>query len=73
MNSIVSSIKLDAVSSGGQVNFGDSLNISPKANSKLYMGSGSFPVGDFQFHNGWVSSANTNDSDGADETITENN
>jgi spore germination protein PF len=73
MPSIVGPVKIDSISSAGQVNFGDVFNISPKANSKSYAGSGSFSTGDFQFHNEWISSTNTLDSDGVDETIAANN
>jgi hypothetical protein len=73
MPTIVGPVELDSVSSAGQVNFGDLVNSSPKANSKLYMGSGSFPTGDFQSHNGWVSSTNTLDSNIKDGTIAANN
>lgn len=73
MPSIVGPVKITSVGSGGQVNFGDILNVSPKSNSKTYAGSGSFGTGDVHFYNDWVSSTNTLDSDVTDETIAANN
>lgn len=73
MPSIVGPVKITSIGSGAQVNFGDILNVSPKSNSKTYAGSGSLSTGDVQFHNEWLSSTNTLDSDGADESIAANN
>jgi spore germination protein PF len=73
MPSIVGPVKITNVTSAGQVNFGDALNISPKNNSKSYGGSGTFATGDFHFHNEWISNTNTLDSDGVDETLAANN
>ncbi|WEG11008.1 spore germination protein [Pullulanibacillus sp. KACC 23026] len=66
-------IKIDSIGSGAQVNFGDVLNISPKAMSKSISGSGAFETGDFQVHYEWFSLTNTIDSDGSDQTIAANN
>lgn len=42
MSVIIGPVKIDSISSAGQVNFGDALNISPKAITKSYGGAGSF-------------------------------
>lgn len=73
MPSIVGAVKLNSVLSAGQVGFGDTLNLSPKSNSKTYTGSGSGSTGDLQVHTGWVTNTNTFDSDVSDETIIANN
>ncbi|TCS79416.1 spore germination protein [Tepidibacillus fermentans] len=63
MPSIVGGIKINSIGSGGVVNVGDAIYISPKSTSKSYAGSGSFNTGDFLNNNNGLSSTNTNDSD----------
>jgi len=73
MPSIVGPVKINSVGSGAQINFGDTLNVSPKSNSKTYTGSGSVSTGDVQFHYEMISNTNTLDSDATDEIIAANN
>ncbi|MFV9511323.1 spore germination protein [Tepidibacillus sp. LV47] len=63
MPSIVGGIKINSIGSGGVVNVGDAIYISPKSTSKSYAGSGSFNTGDFLNNNNGLSSTNTNDTD----------
>ncbi|WP_339061122.1 spore germination protein [Tepidibacillus marianensis] len=63
MPSIVGGVKINSIGSGGILNIGDALYISPKSTSKTYAGSGSFNTGDFLNTNNGLSSTNTNDSD----------
>ncbi|WP_256757138.1 spore germination protein [Cohnella sp. WQ 127256] len=71
MPCIVGNVKILSVGSGGIVQFGDSLQISPSSISKTYAGSGSFLTGDLSRSNNAVSATNTNDPDVQDST--ENN
>lgn len=54
MPSIVGPIKINSVS-GGVVNFGDALNLSPKDASKSVSGSGGSNTGDFIIENNGIS------------------
>ncbi|MBU8907908.1 spore germination protein [Desertibacillus haloalkaliphilus] len=59
-------------SNSGVVNFGDSLNISPKAATKSFSGSGAGNTGDFIMTNNGVN-ANTNvDPDLSDQNASAN-
>ncbi len=71
MPCIIGNVKILSVGSGGIVQFGDSLQISPSSISKTYAGSGSFLTGDLSRSNNAVSATNTNDPDIQDST--ENN
>jgi spore germination protein PF len=66
MPSIVGPININSVS-GGVINFGDSLNISPTSSSKTFSGSGSFNTGDFIMTNNGISATNTIDPDISDQ------
>ncbi|CAI9394858.1 spore germination protein [Niallia sp. Sow4_A1] len=57
----------------GIVQFGDSLFISPKDNSKSTIGSGTGNRGAFVITNNAVNSSNYTDSSGVDQSITDNN
>ncbi|MFC0613097.1 spore germination protein [Scopulibacillus daqui] len=59
--SIVGAVKINTVS--GALNFGDSLNVAPKAVSKTFSGSGGFSTGDFHIENNVFSITNTYDAD----------
>ncbi len=73
MPSIVGPVKINSISNAAQVNFGDSLNVAPKNNSKTYGGAGAFSTGDLQFHYDLISNTNTLDPDVNDETMAGNN
>lgn len=73
MPAIIGSIQIANVSSGGAVNFGDSLNIAPKANSKTFSGSGSTNNGVLVVTNNGLSTTNTQDSDAVDQPSAANN
>lgn len=73
MPSLVGPVKINSISSAAQVNFGDSLNVAPKNNSKSYGGGGAFSTGDLQYHFQGVSNTNTLDSDVNDEQMAGNN
>ncbi|GBF10174.1 spore germination protein [Tepidibacillus infernus] len=63
MPSIVGGVKINSVGTGGIVNIGDALYLSPKVTSKSYAGSGSFNTGDFLNTNNGLSNTNTLDND----------
>ncbi len=69
MPSIVGPINIISVS-GGVINFGDSLNISPTSSSKTNAGSGSFNTGDFICTNNGISATNSFDPDINDQQTT---
>ncbi|WEG12335.1 spore germination protein [Pullulanibacillus sp. KACC 23026] len=73
MPALVGPIKITAVSSAAQVNFGDALNIAPKSTSKSYVGSGSFGTGDLHCTIDLLSNTNTLDPDLIDGAIAQNN
>ncbi|UCZ51451.1 spore germination protein [Bacillus shivajii] len=54
-------------SNSGVINFGDTLNISPKEASKSVSGSGAGHTGDFQITNNGININNTLDPDGFDQ------
>lgn len=70
MPAIVGPVKISSVA--GVVQFGDTLNISPKSNSKTNAGSGGLNTGDFINTNNGLSNTNTMDPDLADQTQTAN-
>lgn len=72
MPSIIGSIQIMNVGSG-VVNFGDSLNIAPKSNSKINEGSGSSNTGGFIVTNNGLSATNALDPDVADQPAVANN
>jgi spore germination protein PF len=72
MPSLFGAIKINSIS-GGAVNFGDSLNISPKASDKTVSGAGGGGTGDFQIIVNGTSITNAADPDIADQNITANN
>ncbi|KYD10593.1 MAG: spore germination protein [Caldibacillus debilis] len=71
MPSIIGSIQIMNVSSG-IVNFGDTLNISPKTNTKSNHGSGSANIGAVIVTNNALSSTGTLDKDVLDQANTAN-
>ena len=58
---------------GGNVQFGDALNISPKSNSKSYSGSGAGNTGGFILVNNGISGTNTLDTNLIDQPNVGNN
>ncbi|MFC7392276.1 spore germination protein [Scopulibacillus cellulosilyticus] len=71
MPSLIGPIKVNTVS--GAVNFGDTLNVAPKAVSKTFTGSGGFGTGDFHIENNGFSLTNTFDPDINDTNNAGNN
>ncbi|WP_152396906.1 spore germination protein [Paenibacillus guangzhouensis] len=63
MPSIVGAIKINSVASGGIVQIGDAIQLSPESTSKSYAGPGSFNIGDFMTNNSGLSATNTWDPD----------
>jgi hypothetical protein len=61
MPSFAGIIKIDSVS--GTFNNGDTLIIAPTTSAKIYEGSGSGSIGDFQIHNDIFSVTSVVDSD----------
>ncbi|UTR10085.1 spore germination protein [Evansella sp. LMS18] len=55
------------LSNSGVVNFGDSLNSSPKSTTKTVTGSGSAHTGDFQLTNNGINMNNVLDPDVNDQ------
>jgi spore germination protein PF len=72
MPSIVGPITINSVS-GGVINFGDSLNISPTSSSKTNAGSGAFNTGEWICTNNGISATNTIDPDLNDQQTTDAN
>lgn len=72
MPAIVGPIKINTVSTGGVVNFGDTFYISPKTSSKTASGSGAGNVGDFWVLNNGISATNMIDPDVSDQNIAGN-
>jgi hypothetical protein len=68
MPSFAGVIKIDSVS--GTFNNGDNLIISPTVSTKIYEGSGSGSIGDFQLHNDFFSITAVVDSDLVDSGST---
>jgi hypothetical protein len=66
---IVGNIKIISIGSGGIVQFGDALVLSPRSTSKTFAGSGSFNTGDLPVTNNGLSSTQTYDGDVVDDTI----
>ncbi|UII56941.1 spore germination protein [Cytobacillus spongiae] len=58
---------------GGIVQFGDTLYISPKSNSKSAVGSGSFNTGGFIITNNGISGTNVLDTNLIDQPTVGNN
>ncbi|WP_058304048.1 spore germination protein [Gorillibacterium timonense] len=69
MPSIVGSFKINTVGPSSIIHIGDSLVLSPTSSSKSYAGSGSFNTGDFPVTNNALSSTNTFDPDGVDDSV----
>jgi hypothetical protein len=69
MPAIVGNVKIISIGSGGLVQFGDALILSPQSTSKTFAGSGSFNTGDLPVTNNGVSSTQTYDADVVDDTI----
>lgn len=72
MPSIVGPVQIVNVG-GGIVQFGDSLVISPKSNSKSTVGQGSSNTGGFIVTNNGLSSSNFVDPDAVDQANAANN
>ncbi|GIP33772.1 spore germination protein [Paenibacillus sp. J2TS4] len=68
MPSIVGNVKILTVGSGGIVQFGDAVFLSPTSTSKTFAGSGSFITGDLPLTNNGINATNTNDRDVVDST-----
>lgn len=66
MPAVIGSLQIITVG-GGVVQFGDSLNISPKSNTKSNSGSGSTNTAGFVVNNNGLSSTNTLDKDLIDQ------
>ena len=71
MPAIVGSIQIVTVG-GGVVNFGDTLNISPKSVGKENTGSGSGNIGTFVVTNNGFNAVNAFDPDVVDQPQTSN-
>jgi len=71
MPCIIGNVKILNIGSGGTVQFGDSIQVSPRSTSKTYAGSGSFLTGDLSTSNNAISATATNDPDVQDSS--ENN
>lgn len=63
MPAIIGGVKVNDVGSGSIVQFGDTLKISPKSNSKTYVGSGTNNTGDNPRTNNLIDLSLTIDSD----------
>ncbi len=72
MPAIIGPVQIFNVS-GGSVQFGDTLFISPKSASKSAHGSGSGNTGGFIITNNGLSGTNTLDSNLVDQPVTGNN
>lgn len=59
--------------SGGVVQFGDTVYISPKSTTKTFAGSGGFNTGGFIIANNGISGTNTLDNKLIDQPIAGNN
>lgn len=69
MPAIVGIVKIDGVSQGAIVQFGDALQLRPSSTSKSYAGAGSFITGDLARTNNGISATNTNDPDAVDNSV----
>ncbi len=69
MPAIVGNVKILSIGSGGLVQFGDALILSPQSTSKTFAGSGSFNTGDLPMTNNGLNSTNTYDADVVDDSI----
>ena len=72
MPAIIGPVQIVAVS-GGIVQFGDTVYISPKSGSKAYAGSGAFNTGGIIVSNNAVSGTNVLDTDLIDQPTVGNN
>jgi spore germination protein PF len=72
MPAIIGPVQITTVS-GGIVQFGDSLYISPKSNSKSVTGSGAGNTGGFVITNNGVSASNVLDTNLIDQPTIGNN
>ncbi|WP_368986861.1 spore germination protein [Caldifermentibacillus hisashii] len=72
MPAIIGSIQIVNIGDG-IVNFGDTLNIAPKSNSKLIQGSGSGNVGGISITNNGFNATNAVDPDPVDQPSGQNN
>ncbi|WP_373281398.1 spore germination protein [Paenibacillus macerans] len=70
MPAIVGNVKIINISSGGVVQFGDTLVISPQTATKTFAGSGSFNTGDFPVTNNGLSTTLTIDPAVVDGSVT---
>jgi spore germination protein PF len=68
--SVVGAVNIN--SNSGQVNFGDTLNISPKSSSKSYSGAGGGNTGNLVNVANGVSLTNTVDPDVSDQPVAGN-
>jgi len=71
MPAIIGSIQIWNVT-GGAINFGDSLNVSPKSNSKTNQGSGSGNSGAIVITNNGLSATHSKDPDVVDQPMKKN-
>lgn len=69
MPAFVGNIKIVSVGSGGVVQFGDAVVVSPKSASKTFAGSGSFVTGDVPVTNTGVNATNTLDPNLVDSSV----
>ncbi|RXT06290.1 spore germination protein [Ammoniphilus sp. CFH 90114] len=59
-------------SNSGAVNFGDTLNVSPKSTAKAFSGSGGGNTGNFVVTNNGANATNTLDANVTDQPMTAN-
>ncbi len=71
MPAIVGPVMISTIN-GGSVQFGDVLNMSPKASAKTNFGSGGDNIGIFVATNNGISLTNTATASGIDQPITGN-
>lgn len=69
MPAIVGIAQVNSIGTSSVFNIGDVYKIMPVANVKTFAGAGSFNTGDVLEINNHVSSTNTFDQDGADQSI----
>lgn len=69
MPAVLGAMKVVNVSSGGELQIGDTGFITPKTSTKLYSGAGSSNTGDAIRNFNLLSSTNTNDLDAVDGNV----
>jgi hypothetical protein len=72
MPALIGTFKAVSIGSGGVLQIGDAAEIVPKDLSKTFAGSGAFNTGDGILTHNVISSTNTLDTDGTDQSIISN-